>query len=189
MRLRPDIDGLRGIAILLVVAYHARLSLVPGGFLGVDVFLVISGYLFTSILFDQIDHGQFSMRTFCVRRLRRLAPAALVMAAVTLAGGFFILGPVELRRLAGAAIAMVALLPNFFFWRQQGYFEDLLPEPALLHTWSLGLEEQFYLVFPLALLSLAALSARKPPAPFDVAASRTELARLLNNIRPEAGLA
>lgn len=152
------------------MAYHARLSLMPGGFVGVDVFLVISGFLFTGILFDQIDHGRFSMLTFCARRLRRLMPAAVVMVAATLAAGFFILGPLELRRLAGSAIAVLALVPNFFFWRRQGYFEDQVPEQALLHTWSLGLEEQFYLLFPLVLLSIAALSARLRRFAFATAA-------------------
>lgn len=156
--------------MLLVVAYHARLGLVPAGYVGVDIFLVISGFLITGILIDLMDHGRFSVTTFLARRMRRLMPAAIVMVSATLLAGWFILGPRDLRRLAGSSIAVFALAANFFFWGRQGYFADQVPEQALPHTWSLGLEEQFYLVFPFALLAIAALVPRLRVAAFTIAA-------------------
>ncbi|HEY0766398.1 MAG TPA: acyltransferase family protein, partial [Steroidobacteraceae bacterium] len=144
--------------------------MVPAGYIGVDVFLVISGFLITGILIDLIDQGRFSAATFLARRMRRLMPAAIVMLAATLLAGWFILGPRDLRRLAGSSIAVFALVPNFFFWGRQGYFADQVPEQALLHTWSLGLEEQFYLVFPPILLVIAALVPRFRVAAFAIAA-------------------
>jgi peptidoglycan/LPS O-acetylase OafA/YrhL len=170
VKFRPDVDGLRGVAVLLVVAYHAKLGLVPAGYVGVDVFLVISGFLITGILIDLMDHGRFSAATFLARRMRRLMPAAIVMIAATLLAGWFILGPRDLRRLAGSSIAVFALAGNFFFWGRQGYFADQVPEQALLHTWSLGLEEQFYLAFPPALLAIAAVVPRLRVAAFTSAA-------------------
>jgi peptidoglycan/LPS O-acetylase OafA/YrhL len=170
VKFRPDIDGLRGIAVLLVVAYHAKLDLVPAGYIGVDVFLVISGFLITGILIDLIDRGRFSFSTFFARRMRRLMPAAIVMVAATLLAGWFILGPRDLRNLAGSAIAVLALAANLFFWGHQGYFADQLPESALLHTWSLGIEEQFYLLYPPFLMAIAAVVPQLRPVVFTVGA-------------------
>jgi len=160
MKFRPDVDGLRGVAVLLVVAYHAKLGVVPAGYIGVDVFLVISGFVITGMLLELIERGRFSAKTFLARRLRRLMPAAVVVVAVTLLAGWFILGPRDLRRLAGSSIAVFALAANFFFWGRQGYFADQSPEQPLLHAWSLGLEEQFYLLYPPVLLLSAALAPR-----------------------------
>ena len=115
VKFRPDIDGLRGVAVLLVVAYHAKLGPVPAGYIGVDVFLVISGVLITAILIDLVDQGQFSAATFFARRMRRLMPAVVVTLAGTLLAGWFILGPRELRTLAGSSIAVLGLAANFFF--------------------------------------------------------------------------
>lgn len=157
---RRDIDGLRGIAVLLVICYHAQISFVPAGYVGVDMFFVISGFVITGLLVSQIERKEFNLVSFYYRRMRRLIPALLVMMAVALTGGFFILGPHDLETLAGSAIAVLLLGANLFFWGHQGYFEAQVPEQPLLHTWSLGLEEQFYLLFPLVLRALARAGRR-----------------------------
>lgn len=151
MNRRADIDGLRGVAILLVVVYHAKFALFPAGFIGVDVFLVVSGFLITDQLVRQIDGNRFDYLAFLQRRARRLAPAGAVMIAATLAASLFILSPRDLRTLAGSCLAAISIGSNVYFWGRQGYFAEHIPEQPLLHTWSLGLEEQFYLVFPAAL--------------------------------------
>lgn len=156
MKFRPDLHGLRGVAVLLVVIYHANIGPLRGGYVGVDVFLVISGFLITGILLKSIDESRFSAVEFYSRRARRLLPAATVMIATTLAAGYFILGPQDLQRLAAASIFACALAANFFFALRQNYFADQIPEQALLHTWSLGLEEQYYLLYPPLLLWIVA---------------------------------
>jgi peptidoglycan/LPS O-acetylase OafA/YrhL len=157
---RRDVDGLRGIAVLLIIAYHAQFSFVPSGYVGVDVFFVISGFVITGLLISQIDRNEFKFLPFYYRRMRRLIPALLVMLAAALTGGLFILGPHDLETLAGSALAVLLLGANFFFWGRQGYFEDGVPEQPLLHTWSLGIEEQFYILFPLLLRALVRVGSR-----------------------------
>lgn len=170
MKFRADVDGLRGVAVLLVVVYHTKLGLMPGGYVGVDVFFVISGFVITGLIVSLIDRGQFSTASFLARRLRRLMPAAAVVVAATLLAGCFILGPRDLRTLAGSSIAVIGFVPNFYFWGRQGYFADQVPEHPLLHTWSLGVEQQFYLVFPPLLLAIAAVKPRSRPAAFALVA-------------------
>lgn len=157
---RPDIDGLRAIAVTSVVAYHVGLHLVPGGFVGVDVFFVISGYLITRLLMGELEQtGQIDLLQFYARRIRRLLPAALVVVAIVLLATWLLLTPVggEQQRVARSAVAALTFWSNIYFLRTTGgYFDpasDLLP---LLHTWSLSVEEQFYLVWPLLLLLCAA---------------------------------
>jgi peptidoglycan/LPS O-acetylase OafA/YrhL len=157
---RRDVDGLRGIAVLLVICYHAQISFVPAGYVGVDMFFVISGFVITGLLVSQIDRNEFNLLSFYYRRTRRLIPALLVMMAAALTGGLFILGPHDLETLAGSAIAVLLLGANLFFWGRQGYFEAQVPEQPLLHMWSLGLEEQFYILFPLVLRALARTGRR-----------------------------
>jgi peptidoglycan/LPS O-acetylase OafA/YrhL len=152
-RYRPDIDGLRAVAVMSVLAFHYGAPL-PGGFTGVDVFFVISGFLITSKLNDDIKAGEFSILGFYDRRIRRILPALLVMLGATLLAGYILLMPEEYTSLA-ASTAMAAFgISNFYFLTNTGYFDqaaDLLP---LLHTWSLAVEEQFYLVWPLALFAM-----------------------------------
>ncbi|WDZ78668.1 acyltransferase family protein [Ensifer adhaerens] len=159
MHYRPEIDGLRALAVVPVLLFHAGYGLVAGGFAGVDVFFVISGFLITSIIHREIRDGNFSIVGFYERRARRLAPALLLVCAVSIPFALMWMLPQELNAFGKSLYAVNFFASNFLFWDQTGYFEpstDLMP---LLHTWSLAVEEQFYLVFPLLLLGLRRLSA------------------------------
>ncbi|MFA7482443.1 MAG: acyltransferase family protein [Vulcanimicrobiota bacterium] len=153
MRYRADIDGLRAIAVIAVIMYHAHLGF-PGGYVGVDVFFVISGFLITSILLKKLKNGTFSYLDFWERRVRRLVPALFVVTVFTALASYLILLPADLVDLGGALIAQPLLMANVYFWRvvQGGYFGDPPEIRPLLHTWSLGVEEQFYVFFPLLLM-------------------------------------
>ncbi len=150
---RPDIDGLRAVAVLPVVAYHLGVPLAPGGFVGVDVFFVISGYLITGILLKDLSNGQFSIARFYERRVRRLFPAFFAVMAFTLAVGYGILFPSEFEALGKNMIAAIAFVSNMYLYETSSYFAGAAETNPLLHTWSLSVEEQFYLVFPLLLLA------------------------------------
>ncbi len=152
-RYRPDIDGLRAVAVLAVVLFHAGFG-APGGYVGVDVFFVISGFLITSIVIREIGSGKASLLGFWERRVRRIFPAAFVVSAVTLAAGWFLLLPEAYGELAGSAIAHSFFVANVFFCRKSGYFDGPSEAKPLLHTWSLSVEEQFYLIIPLFLYGL-----------------------------------
>lgn len=151
----PHIDGLRGISVVLVVLYHAWPDALPGGFIGVDVFFVISGFLITRLLLQEIGEGRFSYGGFLVRRLRRLWPTFALVGAISLGLGFIVLDADGFRALAEAMIAGTLLSSNWYFYFETDYFNDTLGANFLLHTWSLSVEEQFYLVYPLVLLALA----------------------------------
>lgn len=152
---RPDIDGLRAVAVLAVVLHHLSAPLVPGGYVGVDVFFVISGYLITSIISREMAEGQFTFARFYERRARRIFPALFAVLAVTLAAGYFLLLPSDYAATLRAALGTLFFSSNLVFWRemQAGYFAatDAKLNP-LLHTWSLAVEEQFYVFFPILLL-------------------------------------
>ena len=152
MQYRDDIDGLRAVAVILIVFFHVRLSNVPGGFIGVDVFFVISGFLITSLITREIAENRFSFRAFYLRRLRRLGPALLMTVALTLLGGWFILPPGLYQTTAQAALATIFSVSNILFWQQTGYFDVAASYKPLLHTWSLSVEEQFYLIWPAAIV-------------------------------------
>lgn len=153
MQYRTDIAGLRALAVLPILFVHAGMTAIPGGFVGVDIFFVISGYLITRIILKEMDGGSFSVAGFYRRRALRILPALLVMLAVTLAVGWWRLFPGDLRSLGWSTTAAALSGSNFWFWRTVNYFgdADLIP---LLHTWSLGVEEQFYIFHPLLLLAL-----------------------------------
>lgn len=154
MKYRAEIDGLRAVAVMPVLAFHAGFSSFSGGFVGVDVFFVISGFLITALIQEDIASGKFSFARFYERRARRLGPALIVVVAVSSLAALFILPPSEIIRFALSVLSSLFSVSNIFFWRETGYFaagSDLTP---LLHTWSLSVEEQFYLLFP-ALLVLA----------------------------------
>jgi peptidoglycan/LPS O-acetylase OafA/YrhL len=157
---RPDIDGLRAVAVLLVVAYHVRTRFTPGGFIGVDVFFVISGFLITSILIRELDGSRFSIQGFYVRRIRRIGPALIAVVVGTSIFAFVLLLPSELKDYARSLLAALGSASNFYFWSQTGYFKPEALTMPLLHTWSLAVEEQFYIIFP-AVLALLYRYARR----------------------------
>ncbi len=159
MKYRPDIDGLRSVAILPVVATHVGI-LLHGGFVGVDVFFVISGFLITKLIWGETLDGSFSIANFYLRRIVRILPALFVMIAACLVVGFFILYPIDYSDLSKSAIAALLSLSNVYFWSVAGYFTDGAKLKPLLHTWSLGVEEQFYVLFPIILTLLARYAKR-----------------------------
>lgn len=145
---RLDVDALRAIAVLCVITFHLHESWLPGGFVGVDVFFVISGFLITGGILERSAQGRFSLPDFYLRRFRRLFPAALATVACTLAAGAAWFSPEHLQSLAASSLSAVFSVSNLYFWRHQGYFDTSVEHSPLLHTWSLGVEEQFYLVWP-----------------------------------------
>jgi len=149
---RADIDGLRAVAVCLVIGFHTFPLSVPGGFIGVDVFFVISGYLITGLILDALAAGKFSIFGFYARRARRILPALCVVIAATLAAGWFVIFPASYKRLGLDGLASALFVPNLIDWREAGYFDALGEAKPLLHLWSLGVEEQFYLLWPAILL-------------------------------------
>jgi peptidoglycan/LPS O-acetylase OafA/YrhL len=145
---RPDIDGLRAFAVLSVVLYHAFPKALRGGFVGVDVFFVISGFLISSILFSEITEHRFSITGFYGRRIRRIFPALAVCLTAVLAYGFVSLLPVELAQLGKHVFFGAGFLSNIALWSESGYFDIGASLKPLLHLWSLGIEEQFYIIWP-----------------------------------------
>ncbi|SFV29294.1 Peptidoglycan/LPS O-acetylase OafA/YrhL, contains acyltransferase and SGNH-hydrolase domains [Hyphomicrobium facile] len=157
---RSDIDGLRAVAILGVLAFHFGLGGVTGGYGGVDVFFVISGFLIAGIIKSELEAGTFSLTHFYVRRIRRILPALTVCLAATTLAAAFILFPRDFQNYGRSLLAAALSLSNFYFSVRNGYFDGAATEKPLLHTWSLAVEEQFYIVFPVALILLFKL-ARK----------------------------
>lgn len=152
---RADIDGLRAIAVLLVLVFHFRL--VPGGdvgFIGVDIFFVISGYLITGILFSDLEQGRFTFSEFYVRRIRRLAPAFFVTLILAVGLGAWILFPADFRELSRQILSAQFYISNFYYWKNVSYFGLSAQAAPLLHTWSLAVEEQFYLLYPVLVFIL-----------------------------------
>ncbi len=150
LRYRNDIDGLRAIAVLGVVLYHAGFGF-PGGFVGVDIFFVISGFLITSLILRDLKAGTFSMIDFWERRARRILPALACVTAFTLVAGYFLLMPLDYQALGKSILALAAFSSNIQFWRETGYFAAAAEQKPMLHTWSLSVEEQFYLLIPIIL--------------------------------------
>ncbi len=151
-RYRPEIDGLRALAILPVVLFHYRVAPFRGGFVGVDVFFVISGYLITALIHGEMRDGRFSIARFYERRVRRIFPALFAMLAVVSIAAAFILFPFDFARYAKSLLATAAFGSNFQFWNEAGYFDVVSDSKPLLHLWSIAVEEQFYLLFPAILL-------------------------------------
>jgi peptidoglycan/LPS O-acetylase OafA/YrhL len=157
---RPDIDGLRALAVVLVVLFHAFPTVVKGGFIGVDVFFVISGFLISGIIYDNLDSGTFRFTDFYGRRIRRIFPALLLVMAACLAFGWFAMLADEYKLLGKHTASGAGFIANLTLWGESGYFDGAADSKPLLHLWSLGIEEQFYVLWPLALW--AAHRARAP---------------------------
>jgi peptidoglycan/LPS O-acetylase OafA/YrhL len=170
---RPDIDGLRGLAVIAVVLFHAFPAVAPGGFVGVDVFFVISGFLITRIILGGLQDGTFAFSGFYARRIRRIFPALAIVLGATFAAGWFWLYADGFQRLARHIAAGVLFVSNLALWQENGYFDAAGDTKPLLHLWSLGIEEQFYLAWPLLMyaawrlrISLGGLAASLAAASF-----------------------
>ncbi|MFP5477899.1 MAG: acyltransferase family protein, partial [Gammaproteobacteria bacterium] len=151
---RPDIDGLRAIAVLSVIIFHASPRWLPGGFVGVDIFFVISGFLISTIMFGSLAGGGFSYAEFYARRIRRIFPGLVLVLIATLAFGWWVLLADEFRQLGKHVLASAGFVANLVLWGEAGYFDTVVETKPLLHLWSLAVEEQFYIFWPL-LLTLA----------------------------------
>lgn len=160
MKYRPDIDGLRAIAVLAVVLFHADLTTYGGGFIGVDVFFVISGYLITALISEAIKENRFSLIGFYERRARRILPALFAVILVSFAVAPMALSPAHFAEFRESVVATTLFFSNILFWQESGYFDAPANFKPLLHTWSLAVEEQFYIFFPLALLAVARYGGR-----------------------------
>ena len=154
IKYRADIDGLRALAVLVVIFYHTGVPGFSGGFVGVDVFFVISGYLITSIILYDIQSGQFSIARFYERRIRRIFPALFPVIAFTVIVEYFLYDPLSFKDLANTVTSTTLFTSNILFWHRSGYFDLHSLQRPLLHTWSLAVEEQFYICFPLILLAI-----------------------------------
>lgn len=148
---RPDIDGLRAFAVLSVVGFHAFPAAFPGGFVGVDIFFVISGFLISGIILKGLASGSFSFQDFYLRRVKRIFPALVLVVASSLVAGYFLLLADEYKQLAKHAISGLFFVANFALWTEAGYFDTSAEFKPFLHLWSLGIEEQFYMLWPLLL--------------------------------------
>ena len=151
MKYRAEIDGLRAVAIIPVLLFHAGFQAIGGGFIGVDVFFVISGYLITGIIFDEIRAGTYSIWKFYGRRARRILPALFAMCLACLVPAWMWMLPEEFESFSASLLSVIGFGSNFFFWSKTGYFDTAGTLKPLLHTWSLAVEEQFYIILPLLL--------------------------------------
>lgn len=157
---RPDIDGLRAIAILSVVIFHAFPTLIPGGFVGVDIFFVISGFLISTIIFKSIDKGRFSFSDFYIKRAKRIFPVLIIVLFTCLTFGYFSFYPPEYAQLSKHIASSSIFISNFILWSEAGYFDTASTTKPLLHLWSLAIEEQFYLFWPILSVLLFKLGRR-----------------------------
>ena len=162
MKYRPEIDGLRSVAVLPVIFFHAGFEVFSGGFVGVDIFFVISGYLITLVLVEDIEKGRFSILRFYERRARRILPALFFVMAVCAPFAWLWMYPSQLRDFGNSVIMTTFFISNIFYWRQIDYFAPDAELNPLLHTWSLAVEEQFYIFYPPILLGLWILTVRTP---------------------------
>mgnify|MGYP003625928668 CR=1 FL=1 len=166
LKYRSDIDGLRAVAVLPVILGHAGYAGFAGGFVGVDVFFVISGYLISGIILDDMAAGRFSLLAFYERRIRRILPMLLTTVILSGVAGYVLMLPYQLEDLSRSAMAVSLFVSNIYFWLTQSYFSPFAQLNPLLHTWSLAVEEQFYLLFPLVLILLMKAGPRVTAAMF-----------------------
>lgn len=187
MRYRAEIDGLRAVAVLPVILYHARIEGFSGGFVGVDIFFVISGYLITGVLMEQQSRGSLSLVSFYERRVRRILPALLVVCLACIVPAWLWMLPTEFIDVGKSIVAVNIFLSNFYFWHTLGYFAVGTAYVPLIHTWSLGVEEQFYLLFPLLLVLLRRVPRAGVIAVFAVGSLLSlALAQVMSGIHPGA---
>ena len=161
MEYRREIDGLRALAVIPVIFFHAGFQVFEGGFVGVDVFFVISGYLITSIIIAELETGTFSLANFYERRARRILPALFFVTAVCLLFAWYWLLPADLKDFSQSLVAVSLFSSNILFWREVGYFDVAVELKPLIHTWSLAVEEQFYVFFPLFLIGFWRFGKRR----------------------------
>ena len=181
---RRDIDGLRAVAVLAVLVFHAAPAAAPGGFVGVDVFFVVSGFLITGLIVQRRQAGTFTLSDFYARRVRRLLPALLlVLAACVLVGAIGLTGD-ELRALGRMIVASACFVPNVVLWHDAGYFAPSAIRQPLLHLWSLGVEEQFYLLWPIVLTTLGSRRATRVGAAVAIAALSFSIGLLRMDAHP-----
>ena len=152
MKYRPEIDGLRALAVVPVILFHAGFEPFSGGFVGVDVFFVISGYLITSILIEDIESNRFSITNFYERRARRILPALFFVMLICIPFAWMCMLPSQMKDFSQSLVAVSLFASNILFWREGGYFDAGVEEKPLLHTWSLAVEEQYYVLFPIFLI-------------------------------------
>ena len=164
MNYRPDIEGMRALAVLGVLAFHYQWSLFSGGFVGVDVFFVISSYLITRHILSEERERSFSFKEFYLRRARRLLPALFTTVALTLLAGIVLAASSQLKGIAVSSLTSIFSVSNIYFWMQSGYFDAAAIQKPLLHTWSLAVEEQFYLVWPILTILLVRYTPRRQTA-------------------------
>ena len=161
MGFRLDINGLRAIAVLAVVLFHFNKSWLPGGYAGVDVFFVISGYLMTGIIVSRIQQNNLSLIGFYAARSRRILPALSILCLVLLLLAWFFLSPPDYKTLSLHVASSATFISNVIFWRETGYFDAAAHEKWLLHTWSLSVEWQFYMLYPIILLLFSKMCSLK----------------------------
>ena len=161
LKYRADIDGLRALAVLAVLFFHGGSSLFSGGFVGVDIFFVISGYLITAIIDKKVKEGTFSYREFWLKRVRRIFPASFVCVIASVFIFSYLLSPADFKIFGKSLLSLGLFSSNIYFWRETGYFSQNAEEFPLLHTWSLSVEEQFYFFLPLTLIFLEKFTRKK----------------------------
>lgn len=158
---QPKIDGLRALAVISVIFYHLKINFFEGGFIGVDIFFVISGYLITSIILSEIKRGDFNLRVFIIRRIKRLLPAIIFVSIFATFFGFLILSPDDLINFSKSIISSIFFFSNILYWTESNYFNTVSEFKPFLHTWSLGVEMSFYLIWPLILFFLIKFLQKK----------------------------
>ena len=149
---KPQIDGLRALAVLPVIFFHAGFKSFEGGFVGVDIFFVISGYLITKLILEDVYNNKFNLGNFYLRRARRLLPALFFVILTTIPFSIFLMSNDQLIYYSKQIFSVIFFISNLFFWKNSGYFDPESDLQPLLHTWSLAVEEQFYIFFPIFLI-------------------------------------